>query len=397
MADLSVTIGLDQTELEKGLADAGKTVGKMGGKGGKPENPFQGAADTLSSPAAIGGLLGGPVGMLIGQFVEAFSGAINKVIDYVKELVAYATKLRNLSIATGVSTSQLQKLEGVAQASGVSLETLAHSMNEFNKRMGEAQRKGGEILPILAKLGIGLEDVRNGSFDSVTGMKALAAAYEAGTDEMTLAYYGNKMYGSSFEQLLPIIKRGSAAIDEYGLRTARNTETASFVLARLSDDWDNFWHNFKVVMMEGIAAIAFYFQTLSDLKNLIWVRSVAMVSPATAGILAEKTLSPAISKENRKMQLDLATAGLSEDEKKKFMDAYNAASGAKEGKKLTPFGLTEAGGASQMQQMGGGDIFGAIGFSPLERIATATEETAQNTKPIAEKTPQTRQPDTLTK
>ena len=395
MADLSVTIGLDQTELEKGLANAGKSIGKMGGGGGKDQNPFQETANKFQSAAGIGGMLGGPIGEVVGQFIDAFRFAIDKIIDYVKELIAYATKLRNLSIATGVSVGELEKMEGIAQASGVSLDTLAHSMNEFNKRMGEARIKGSEVNNILVKLGIGMDQVADGSFDAVAGMKALAAAHEAGTDAATLAYYGNKMFGSSFEQLLPIIKRGSAAIDEYGIRTWRNTETATYALARMGDEWDNFWHNFKVVMLEAIGAIAFAIQSITDMADMIKLRAIASVSPSLAGALAEKTLSPSISKEARQMQLEVITAGLSDKNKKFFMDAYDEAAGGK-GKKLSPFGLSEAGGASQMQQMGGGDIFGAVAFTPLERIATATEKTAENTKPGADQ-PAPRQPDTLTK
>ena len=116
-----------------------------------------------------------------------------------------------------------------------------------------------------------------------------------------------------------------------------------------------------------------------------------MVSPTSAGVLAEKILSPSINKENRKLQLEAATLGLSDKDKKYFMDAYDAASGAK-GKKLDPFGLATAGAASQMQQMGGGDIFGAVGFTPLERIATATEETAKNTAPQNEANQQAQRP-----
>jgi hypothetical protein len=225
-----------------------------------------------------------------------------------------------------------------------------------------------------------MDQVADGSFDAVAGMKALAKAHEAGTDAATLAYYGNKMFGSSFEQLLPIIKRGSDAIDQYGFRTWRNTETATYALARLSDEWDNFWHNFKVVMLEAIGAIAFYFQTIMDLKQMLLIRAAAVVSPGAAGILAEKTLSPSISKEAKKMQLEAITATMSDKDKKTFMDYYEAAAGGK-GKKLSPFGMSEAGAASTMQQMGGGDIFGAVAFTPLERIAKASEETAQNTKP----------------
>ena len=393
MADLSVTIGLDQKELEKGLADAGKSIGKMGGKA---ENPFQETANKFQSAAGIGGMIAGPLGAGIGAFVDAFRFAIDKVIDYVKELIAYATKLRNISIATGVSVGQLEKMEGVAQASGVSLDTLARSMNEFNRRMGEARIKGSEVNNLLVKLGVGMDQVADGSFDALAGMRALAAAHDAGTDAATLAYYGNKMFGSSFEQLLPIIKRGSDAIDQYAVRTWRNTETATYALARVGDEWDNFWHNFKVVMLEAIGAIAFYIQSITDMKQMIFLRALAAVSPSMAGALAEKTLSPSLSKEGRKMQLDLITSTLSDKDKKFFMDAYDDAAGGK-GKKLSPFGLSEAGAASQLQSMGGGDVFGAVAFTPLERIAKSTEETAQNTKPTQNPQEIQRPQDTLTK
>jgi hypothetical protein len=65
------------------------------------------------------------------------------------------------------------------------------------------------------------------------------------------------------------------------------------------------------------------------------------------------------------------------------------------GKVLSPFGMAEAGAASQMQQMGGGDIFGAVAFTPLERIATATEATAEHTRPRDEPPPRT--PDEVTR
>lgn len=393
MADLSVTIGLDQTELEKGLANAGKSIGKMGGKA---ENPFQETANKFQSAAGIGGMIAGPVGALVGEFVDAWMFAINKVMDYVKELIAYATKLRNLSIATGVSVSELQRLEGVATASGVSIDTMAHAMNEFNKRMGEARIKGSEVNNLLVKLGVGMDQVADGSFDAVAGMKALAAAHEAGTDAATLAYYGNKMFGSSFEQLLPIIKRGTAAIDEYNSRFLNNSQEQISTLGRLGDDWDAFWHNFKIVMIAGLSAVIDKFYEFLDGPVTMFIAIMAKANPQAAGALAEKAISPSSSPAQRLEKLGKMTAFLNDEEKKEFFKGYVEATGAVKGKKLSPFGLSEAGGASQMQQMGGGDIFGAVAFTPLERIATATEKTADNTKPGADQ-PAPRQPDTLTK
>lgn len=380
MADLTVTLGLDQTEMEKGLAEAGKSIDN---NFSKVKNPFEKAAGILSTPSGIGGLLGGPVGMMIGQFVEAFGQAIGKVIDYVKDLIAYATKLRNLSIATGVSTKELQQLEGIAEASGVGLDTVAHSFNEFNKRMAEARIKGSEVNNILAKMGVGMDQVANGQFRSIDAMKALAAAYEAGTDAQTLAYYGNKLFGSSFEQLLPIIKRGSAAIDEYKRATFENSNASIDSLARLSEGWDIFWRGIKVGFMEIIGRIAEFYQTIFDYTRILELKAIAMFSPKTAGIMTERLLPATLSPEQRKAQVELITMGMSDENKKAFMDAYQEASGGK-GKKLSPFGLSEAGAASQMQQMGGGDIFGAVAFSPLDAIKDNTKEIAENTRPKPE-------------
>jgi hypothetical protein len=394
MADVSVTVGIDQKEFEKGMSDVGKSIGKMGGDG---KNPFQDTANKLQSAAGIGGMLAGPLGAGIGAFVDAFRFAIDKVIDYVKELIAYATKLRNLSIATDVSVSELQKLEGVAEASGVSLEQLAHSMNEFNKRMGEARIKGSEVNNLLVKLGVGMDKVADGTFDAIAGMKALAAAHDAGTDAITLAYYGNKMFGSSFEQLLPIIKRGSAAIDEYNSRYLSNTQEQISTLGRLGDEWNSWWHNFKVVMVIGLSEIADKLYGFIDGPIAAMIAVLAKAKPEMGGVMAEKLISPSSSPLQRAEKLMKMTAFLNDEEKKLFAKGYQEASGGGEGKKLSPFGLSEAGAASQLQSMGGGDIFGAVAFSPIERIATATEETAQNTKPGQSDQSIQRPQDTLTK
>jgi hypothetical protein len=93
------------------------------------------------------------------------------------------------------------------------------------------------------------------------------------------------------------------------------------------------------------------------------------------------------------------SAGKSVEEQRKYFEYYGSGLGGEskkaydeevkrmlegDGKKLNPFGLAPAGGVSSIQQMGGGDILGAVAFSPLERIANATEQTAQNTAPKKE-------------
>jgi hypothetical protein len=72
---------------------------------------------------------------------------------------------------------------------------------------------------------------------------------------------------------------------------------------------------------------------------------------------------------------------MSEKDGKAFMDELKKQIKGESGVKLTPLGLSTAQGASSLQQMAGGDIVSAMAFTPLERIASATEQTAANTDP----------------
>ena len=378
MADLSVTIGLDQKELEKGLSQAGKTIGGMGGKGGA-ENPFQGAANQLGTAQGIGTLVAGPIGGLIGGFLDAFGAMIASVMAKVKELADYAQQLRITSLKTGLGIDQIRQLEAIGQAFGVSLQTMSGSVVEFTRRMGEARIKGGEVTNILAKMGVGMDEIGNGSFDATKAMKALADSYAAGTDEATLLYYGTKLFGDSFKDLLPIIKAGSQAIEEASETYLEANSDATASLGRLGQDLDNYGRTIKNFFINLLGSV---------------VQMIEEIQFSVANFFTFGAWNPFESLEDEvARKLENAPKYMTAEERAKFVleeiddDKKEAAKKEIEkqqkgnGKILNPFGLAEAGAASQMQQIGGGDVFGAVSFTPMERIATATEETAKNTRP----------------
>ena len=393
MADLSVTIGLDQSELEKGLASAGKKLGGLAGSVQAGKNPFNAAAGQLSSGMGIGSLLGGPIGGIIGAFFDAFGGMISSVTAKVKELAEYAQTIRLASLTTGLPIEQIRNIEAVGKAFGVSLQTMVSTSVEFTRRMGEARIKGGELTNILAKMGIGLDEVANGTFNHQKAMKMLAESYAAGTDEATLLYYGTKMFGDAFKDLLPIIKAGSKAIDDAANTYVKADERSTSALGRLKNDADNWGTSIENI---GIKMFGGFVEQVegwrSDMRNIF-----------TKGFW-----NPNESLEDKaKRRLENAPKNMTNEELVKFVlkgfDPEDREKAEKEvrkllkgqGKVLSPFGMAEAGAASQMQQMGGGDIFGAVSFTPLERIATATEATAEHTRPRDEPPP--RPPDEVTR
>lgn len=391
MADLSVTIGLDQSELEKGLANAGKSIGNMG-KGGQV-NPFADAAKQLSTMQGIGGLVAGPMGGLVGAFFDAFGGMLSAALAKVKEITDYARQIRLASISTGLSIDQVRQAEAIGQAFGVSLQTMVKSTVEFTRRMGEARIKGGEATNILAKMGVGMDELANGTFNANKAMKMLADSYAAGTDEATLLYYGTKLFGDSFKELLPIIKAGSKAIDEASRSYYNAGKEETSAAARLGDMLANIGRSIVNVLIDLVGG---FHSVMEDLAQMV------------KNLLDPSFWNPFESFEDKiRRQIRNSPEYMTNDEIRervlRFHPQRNRDMVAKEldnqlkgsGKVLSPFGMAEAGAASQMQQMGGGDIFGAVAFTPLERIATATEATAEHTRP--KDAPPVRTPDELSR
>ena len=74
----------------------------------------------------------------------------------------------------------------------------------------------------------------------------------------------------------------------------------------------------------------------------------------------------------------------SKDEQDRYWAEINRLDTGRSGNKLNPFGLAPAGGVSSMQSMGGGDLFGAIAFSPLDAIKDNTERTASSLEAMME-------------
>lgn len=372
-------MGVDTEQLEKSLQTAGRSIEKNLDKKGKPprlwlpkyESPTQKAWNAFQGGGVIG-LAGMALG-LPGMVVEA----IGMLIDGIKKLMDEARRLRNLSIETGLSFKELAGLNTLAETTGMSLENLAHSMAEFNKKMGEAKIRGSEANAALTKLGFGLEQNKNQGVSYMNAIKALNAAYKAGTDQATLMHYAVQLFGSSAEQLMPIIKGSVAQMQALEANTLHNTNTSINAMSRLSDQWTVFWSNLKTVAMEASGIIVASFYAFADKARQIGVVLMAAINPK----LAAKTFidtSVGMTDTERLKQAAVATVLMSESSGKEFMAEVINSLG-KKGNKLSPLGLTEAQGASSLQQMGGGDIVSAMAFTPLERIATATEETAKNT------------------
>jgi hypothetical protein len=379
-SEIVVTVGADTTQLEKGLQD----VAKQGSK----------ASTQATSFASI---LGRAYG--IGQMLMS---AIMPIFDFMMKYAEKARELRNISVATGVPTEQLQKWNVVAQNAGMSLSTLSHSMAEFNKKMGDAKIRGSEANAALTKLGFGMKDIGKESLRYQDALYALADAHKAGTDNATLMHYGTQLFGSSFEQMLPLVKQGSGELKKQLENVATAEEENARGAARFADMMTRVGAILESVFIDIVGTMQNLGEGLADaidnFANSLWYNFKGwfgnreqMLKDAADATYRNRS-SGHTAEEDKQYYEDLAWRySMGDDEKEIFLDRIKELQGGADGKKLSPLGLSEAQGASSLQQMGGGDIASAIAFTPMERIATATEQTAANTDP--KNAPQTVQGD----
>ena len=370
-SEIVVTVGADTTQLQQGL----NQVSNLGSQAGQKSTSW---ASML--------------GKAFGYFTM-IKDAVGDIVDKFMEIANKARELRNLSIATGISTSELQRYEILAKNAGISLTTFAHSISEFNKKMGEAKIRGSEANAALTKLGFGLRDIESGNLTYKDTLIEMAKAYEAGTDEATLMHYGIQLFGSSFEQLLPIIKQGTVDIQKRMEALDPSNEKYVSAAAAAADTADRLATRLERALLAIAGSLALAGEDVLDetdsFLNRMWLTLRHMAGASNRDLARDyadaivKQMTPGKTKAQQKEYIDYYRENL-DDESKKYFDERIKEIYDTKGKKLTPLGLSEAQGASTLQQMGGGDIISAIAFTPLERIATATEETARNTAPKAE-------------
>jgi len=124
-------------------------------------------------------------------------------------------RLGKVAKTTGFAAETLQKFQFAAEQSGVSSDQAAVALRRFSRRLGEAQKGTGELLPALKKLGI---NTRDASGNLKTGEEILfefadgLANTENASERLALAF---KAFDSEGAELVEVLKNGSDGLREF--------------------------------------------------------------------------------------------------------------------------------------------------------------------------------------
>lgn len=192
---------------------------------------IQGLTDGISNLDRKADLLGKGLKVLAGLY------SVDKVKEFALGILDTADSLYKMSQKTGVSVEDLAKLKGVAEISGVSFEELGTSLRKLSVNLVEAGNGNQELGGTFKRLGVNIRESSGGLKDSGTIIKELADKFANLKDGPEKAAIAVKLFGRSGSDIIPLLNRGSEAIDEFstsmdqdfGARAEKFNETLSLI------------------------------------------------------------------------------------------------------------------------------------------------------------------------
>jgi hypothetical protein len=143
--------------------------------------------------------------------------AFEEIKRFAESMGEAAEKVHHLADEFGLSTKEVQRLEGVALGTGVSIDTLTRGMGILDKNTATASGSTSSIAKALAIVGISAKDGR-------TQMERLAQVADkfnplaAGPDRLALSM---ELFGRNGKEMIPILELGSKGIQELAEKSDR--------------------------------------------------------------------------------------------------------------------------------------------------------------------------------
>jgi hypothetical protein len=182
------------------------------------------------------------------SFSRAFAGmlSVGGLYATFNKVASFADGIRKTSEAIGVSTDFLQDFSAAARNNGSSTEAAQKGLEKLAAKIGKAQEEGGEAAADFERWGIALYRSNGAARNTEEIAREIAdrmADVSAGTRNAAMAI---DLMGKGAIDLIPAMRGGSAAIDEFGNSINKLSEEDIKSLDDTKDKIDNFFSNWMV-------------------------------------------------------------------------------------------------------------------------------------------------------
>lgn len=194
-----------ETEMNKTAAQIDQNNEKLRNHGKTAEEAHAKHAEAAKKAAAA-------VAGVVTAVAAVGAGLAKMTLDAAEA----ADELNTLSVKTGISTDELQKLQYAAGTVDVSVETVAGAMGKMSKNMASAADGSKSAQAAFEKLGVTVQN-DDGSFrDRNQVFQETIAALGQITDETERDAAAMAVFGKSATELNPLILGGAEALQELG-------------------------------------------------------------------------------------------------------------------------------------------------------------------------------------
>lgn len=162
----------------------------------------------------------GEVGSSLKEFLPALGalaagGSLVGMFEMTHESAEAAIAFDALAIKIGVTANELAGLHWAAKESGVEIGSMDAGMTKLNKTIGMAAAgKGKDAAALFKHLGISLKDNAGHLRSSAELLPQLADAFQKTHDPAMRALMATTLFSKAGQDLLPMLMKGSEAIDE---------------------------------------------------------------------------------------------------------------------------------------------------------------------------------------
>jgi len=138
--------------------------------------------------------------------------AVERIIDFSKEILESADVLAKQSAALSVSAADLQGWQFAAKLSGSSAEEFSAAFTKFNRNVAEAGKGTGPAADAFKALGVSIKDSTGKAGQPIKLLDGVADALAGMQDPAKRTEAIMALFGKSGAKLLPLFQEGSAGI-----------------------------------------------------------------------------------------------------------------------------------------------------------------------------------------
>lgn len=143
-------------------------------------------------------------------------GTVAGIADLATQWGRFGNSLTQNSSVIGISTNDLQELQGAAKMAGLSTESMTSSLRSLGDTMNDAVNgRNQEALMVMNKIGLTLHRTKSGAVDTARAMRDLADAVSSPKFKGNVQAQAELSRIFGVEPMLYLLQKGRRGIDEY--------------------------------------------------------------------------------------------------------------------------------------------------------------------------------------